>query len=456
MSQVQADYILVPLNPANAKKIAHKLFLTFSGQTGSVKAGLTIPTKNLEIYGQIKEAAETAVVQTKKLIELGKYLEKRGLAGKVLSNVLAKDMKAVRTAAENLYIAAARYPNLALVPNNGNKAVPVPVHAQNYGGWYKAIYRDLLDLMKKYGEIVYDRQHQKLSFWTEDVNLFGVDFGKYHIVINLNRLPLKKGSDEETAKDVFRIYSNRAVPSGVSPTIIHPHVSQNIMCQGDMRNVIKAAFTEGRIYDAVLAINSVLNNYNGSSAYAQLELWAQGVLREYHLAQMTEELKERMVRFKVVTTAQPAGAISFGSLTVNKIIEIGSETSQVPVTAARTQTGFLGEQTSTPTMSEGEIFGAAPVELPQTASPVQPVQPIATPLELITEIEFTATPAAWCVVCRDFITEELVRHRCTRCAEPFCTNHRAQNTDEEICQNCAQLPQESVNGPSQQAQEAGV
>ncbi len=71
-------------------------------------------------------------------------------------------------------------------------------------------------------------------------------------------------------------YAVRALepqPAASDETVVHPHVRDDDLCDGEGRVPIQTAFREGRLLDAFLLIRQVLQTYNRQSAYIPLSQW---------------------------------------------------------------------------------------------------------------------------------------------------------------------------------------
>jgi hypothetical protein len=59
-------------------------------------------------------------------------------------------------------------------------------------------------------------------------------------------------------------------PATNDEEVTHPHVKSNGLCAGDATVPIQAALQDGRICDAMLLVNAVLQHYNPASPYVSL------------------------------------------------------------------------------------------------------------------------------------------------------------------------------------------
>jgi hypothetical protein len=62
-------------------------------------------------------------------------------------------------------------------------------------------------------------------------------------------------------------------PAAESRDISHPHVRNQLLCEGDGQEAIRRALFSGRLSDFFQIVTQILNTYNGGSAYASLSEW---------------------------------------------------------------------------------------------------------------------------------------------------------------------------------------
>ena len=126
------------------------------------------------------------------------------------------------------------------------------------------IYRDCAALKDEFFEIKCDLRDQTLSVTTEPITLEETELGAFEIRLSYS------SADRDLSYEVIAVDPN---PSTKSDEITHPHVESNCLCAGDGRVAIKHALQQGRLLDFFLVVRQVLDSYNPSSAYAELDKW---------------------------------------------------------------------------------------------------------------------------------------------------------------------------------------
>ena len=71
----------------------------------------------------------------------------------------------------------------------------------------------------------------------------------------------------------FEIEALQPEPASTDAASTHPHVKDGELCAGDAKVPIRAALEAGRLTDAFLLIQSVMQTYNSRSAYVKLDQW---------------------------------------------------------------------------------------------------------------------------------------------------------------------------------------
>jgi hypothetical protein len=126
------------------------------------------------------------------------------------------------------------------------------------------IYRDLIALEAEFDGI--DHNHNYVNVTTEAITLQGIYLGPFDIRLDLSRL------DREDSAP-FRILATDPHPAQSRENVTHPHVMDEILCEGDGRSAIRQALAQGRLLDFFTLVASVLRNYNPESPFVELELW---------------------------------------------------------------------------------------------------------------------------------------------------------------------------------------
>lgn len=113
-----------------------------------------------------------------------------------------------------------------------------------------------------------------LAFQTEPITLLDRYYlGPYEIQLHTRD---ERSTPISEFRVVIRHLDPRRRPLECSSDICHPHVSLGTLCAGDMTTSLGNACKQLRIYDIVMLVNRILNNYNSGSTYAKLEEWPRG------------------------------------------------------------------------------------------------------------------------------------------------------------------------------------
>jgi hypothetical protein len=124
------------------------------------------------------------------------------------------------------------------------------------------IYRDLVALTDEFEEVNYDRHAGWLSVTTEPLELESMFLGPFEI-----RLDWRK--DELT----YRVIATDPQTPPSRGNVTHPHVMDDILCEGDGRHSIRQALAQGRLLDFFTLVAGILRTYNPESPYVELALW---------------------------------------------------------------------------------------------------------------------------------------------------------------------------------------
>ncbi len=74
----------------------------------------------------------------------------------------------------------------------------------------------------------------------------------------------------------YRIVSADGLSAAADSDVIHPHVRDESLCEGDARSAIVAALRSGRLFDFFEIVVQTLATYNAHSAFVTLDRW-QGI-----------------------------------------------------------------------------------------------------------------------------------------------------------------------------------
>jgi hypothetical protein len=119
----------------------------------------------------------------------------------------------------------------------------------------------------EFGGIEYDGEEISLSVVTEPITLEGIYLGPFRIALFLSRL-------HQIQHHVpYHIFAIEPHPAAKDEAITHPHVSNEMLCEGDGAAAIRAAAEEGRLADFFSMVRSILQTYNPDSPYVPLADW---------------------------------------------------------------------------------------------------------------------------------------------------------------------------------------
>ncbi|MBA4107545.1 MAG: hypothetical protein C0485_17550 [Pirellula sp.] len=134
---------------------------------------------------------------------------------------------------------------------------------------YRASWRDIVDdllaLAHSETSFVIGLKGRTLALSTEPVELDGVELGSFEIVLHWERW--REGA---TAYQVRALEPHLA---GSDSSVTHPHVRDEILCEGEGHQAIRRALGSGRIADFFTLVARVLDAYNPDSAFARLDEW---------------------------------------------------------------------------------------------------------------------------------------------------------------------------------------
>jgi len=129
---------------------------------------------------------------------------------------------------------------------------------------------DLAQLKDEFGNWKFDGKSGSLSVTTESIILEEIELGSF--VIHLAIPKLASANDQR----VYTVEALEPNPAEGSSHVTHPHVSDELLCEGDASSAIKRALNQGHIADFFMLVRSVLTTYNAGSPYVALDRWHGG------------------------------------------------------------------------------------------------------------------------------------------------------------------------------------
>jgi hypothetical protein len=124
-------------------------------------------------------------------------------------------------------------------------------------------FRDLLEELRQaeeeFGELRYDREERFLAATTDPIELEGIHLGRFEVRLML------RGLANGNADAAVRVVALDPNPAATNEAVTHPHVSDERLCAGDATMPLQRALAAGRVCDAFLLVQSVLETYNAGS-----------------------------------------------------------------------------------------------------------------------------------------------------------------------------------------------
>lgn len=128
----------------------------------------------------------------------------------------------------------------------------------------REISADLLALQQEFDHFTLDLKEQTLSVWTAPIDLEGVSLGAFRIVLRWNRIGQGKS---------YEVEATEPNPAEGNEDITHPHVRDQLLCEGEGTAPIRAALSQGRLLDFFTLVRQTLETYNAESAHVPLDRW---------------------------------------------------------------------------------------------------------------------------------------------------------------------------------------
>ena len=128
------------------------------------------------------------------------------------------------------------------------------------------IYADLIALHDEFDELSFDQRGRTLSVTTEPITLEGVHLGPFEIRLDWDDLV-------EGGQDNYRVIALDSNPAASNDSVTHPHVQDEVVCEGDGRQPIRHALQQGRLLDFFVIVANLLRTYNTGSPYVLLSEW---------------------------------------------------------------------------------------------------------------------------------------------------------------------------------------
>jgi hypothetical protein len=128
------------------------------------------------------------------------------------------------------------------------------------------IYCDLVVLKEEFEALDYDFRGRQLSVTTLPIVLQGVPLGPFQIRLHWNQIA-------QGDTPAYRVIAKEPFPAESRDNVTHPHVMDEILCEGEGRHAIRQALVQGRLLDFFLLVAGVLKTYNAESPFVELSVW---------------------------------------------------------------------------------------------------------------------------------------------------------------------------------------
>jgi len=129
------------------------------------------------------------------------------------------------------------------------------------------IFAELSQIDQELGEYQFDLKGQTISVITDSITLDDIPFGSFEIKLSIDRI------SRFYTEVPYRVIALEPNPAGSDSSVTHPHVSSEILCEGDGHVSIKRSLEQGRFCDFFTMIASILQTYNPNSPYISLDDW---------------------------------------------------------------------------------------------------------------------------------------------------------------------------------------
>lgn len=126
------------------------------------------------------------------------------------------------------------------------------------------IFRDLRALHHEFVDVGCDLTAGTLWVVTDSIVLRRVELGRFKIELDFRSLQ---------AFQPYRVIAQQPKTPAGFPRVTHPHVQEDLICEGNGRGAIQATLRSGRIYDFFQIVARLVATYNSGSAFVQLTAW---------------------------------------------------------------------------------------------------------------------------------------------------------------------------------------
>lgn len=139
---------------------------------------------------------------------------------------------------------------------------------------------DLLALRDEFDEFQIDFEEGTLTAVTDPIIFDRHDLGSFQIVLHWAQIG--------KSRPYFTVPSDPYRPEG-DADVSHPHVREDVLCEGEGAASIRAALRSGRLLDFFTLVRQILETYNADSAYVTLDRWSGVACRDCAFRMSTED-----------------------------------------------------------------------------------------------------------------------------------------------------------------------
>lgn len=129
------------------------------------------------------------------------------------------------------------------------------------------ITREIMGAVKCYGDrLRFEHRSCRLILQTKPIILEDVKLGAFDIIIKINSIDNNPGH-------WLKAVALDPNPAAGSPDTTHPHVDAENICLGDGHEAVVLSAQQGRVFDLISQIETILNTYGAGSPYIPLSEW---------------------------------------------------------------------------------------------------------------------------------------------------------------------------------------
>jgi len=129
------------------------------------------------------------------------------------------------------------------------------------------IYQDIIQLEQEYSGLNINLEKKTISVITDYIELDEIPLGTFEIKLHIDKI------NNLYKEPPYRVIALEPNPASNDSDVTHPHVSHDVLCEGDGYIPIRRAIEQGRIFDFFSLIDNILQNYNPDSPYIPLDEW---------------------------------------------------------------------------------------------------------------------------------------------------------------------------------------